>query len=86
MIGTVPICRASLEDIRKALRGKSSVTVEQARDRLPNEVKDFAHLFTDKKGATDLMESRRSFDHAINLKQDNGKTQMTTWGPLYNMS
>lgn len=86
MIETVPICKASLEDISKALRGKPSLTLEQARERLPSQIKDFAHLFADDRGAVSLPKPRGSLDHAINLKQDNGKTQTPPWGPLYNMS
>ena len=86
MADTVPICKASLEDISKALRGKPTVTINQARDRLPGPVKDFAHIFADDAGADDLPPSRGSLDHAIELRQENGKPLSPPWGPLYSMS
>ncbi|KAI0994661.1 hypothetical protein K3495_g13520, partial [Podosphaera aphanis] len=86
MVKTIPVCRASLEDISKALRGKANLSVQQARDRLPDEIKDFAHLFADDHGANDLPPSRGVLDHAINLREENGRTLTPPWGPLYNMS
>ncbi|KAI0992139.1 hypothetical protein K3495_g16047, partial [Podosphaera aphanis] len=86
MIETVPICRASLEDISKALRDKPDLSVQNARDRLPEEVKKFAHLFADNNGANDLPPCRGPLDHAIVLREENGRTLTPPWGPLYNMS
>ncbi|KAI0992337.1 hypothetical protein K3495_g15849 [Podosphaera aphanis] len=54
MVKTVPVCRASLDDINKALRAKPSLTLEQARQRLPEQIKDFADLFADDTGANEL--------------------------------
>ncbi|KAI0992597.1 hypothetical protein K3495_g15588, partial [Podosphaera aphanis] len=51
MIESVPVCKATLEDISKALRPKPKLTIGQARERLPEQVKDFAHLFADSSGA-----------------------------------
>lgn len=86
MIRTIPICRASLDDINKALRTKPSVTLEEARRRLPDQVKEFAHLFTDELDANKLPPNRGTLDHAINLKHEDGKPLTPPWGPLYNMS
>lgn len=86
MVKSVPICRASLEDINKALRVKPGISIEEARKRLPDQIKDFADLFADDGGANDLPSSRGKLDHAINLRQEGGKVQSPPWGPLYNMS
>ncbi|KAI0990812.1 hypothetical protein K3495_g17375 [Podosphaera aphanis] len=68
MMKSIPVCRASLEDINKALRVKPSLTIEEARKRLPEQVKDFAHLFSDDSGANDLPPLRGKLDHNINLR------------------
>lgn len=86
MIKQVPICRTSLENINKALRDKPRLSLEEARNRLPEQVKDFAHLFADNEGAENLPPFRGTLDHAINLRQENGKNLTPPWGPLYNMS
>lgn len=86
MVQNVPVCKASLEDINKALRGKPKLTIDEARRRLPDEVKDFAHLFADDGGANNLPPPREGLDHAINISNENGTSQMPPWGPLYNMS
>lgn len=86
MIKTVPVCKASIEDISKALRPKQMVTMEDVKSRLPEEIKDFAHLFTDYDGAQKLPPLRGHLDHAINLRQENGKPLTPPWGPLYGMS
>lgn len=85
MLKEVPVAKASLEDINKALRVKTMVTIDAARNRLPRQLKEFAHLFADSKGAEDLPPLRESLDHAINLKKENGKSMTPPWGPLYNM-
>ncbi|KAI0996343.1 hypothetical protein K3495_g11837 [Podosphaera aphanis] len=79
MIETVPIYRASLEDISKALRDKPDLSVQNTRDRLPEEVQKFAHLFADNNGANDLPPCRGSLDHAIILRE-NGKRLTPTVG------
>lgn len=56
----VPVCKASIEDINKALRSKSSLTLEEAQKSLPLQVKNFAHLFADDAGAQDLPKHRRN--------------------------
>lgn len=38
MLRQVPVCKASLEDINKALRSKASLSIEEARKRHPREV------------------------------------------------
>ena len=86
IIKEVPICKISLEDINKALRSKPRLTLQEVRQRLPNQIIDYAHLFADDEGAEDLPPSRGSLDHAINLQQENGKTLTPPWGPLYNMT
>ncbi|KAI1004094.1 hypothetical protein K3495_g4113 [Podosphaera aphanis] len=86
IMGSVPVCKATVQDISKALRGKPSLTVEQARERLPDQIKDFAHLFADDSGAEHLPPSRGHLDHAINLKLENRKPLSPPWGPLYNIS
>ena len=86
MIKEVPICKVSLEDINKALRLKPRLTLEEARQRLPEQVRDYAHLFADSEGAEELPRSRGPLDHAINLQKENGKTLTPPWGSLYNMS
>ena len=86
MAKSVPICRASLEDINKALCQKPSLSIEEARKRLPDQLKDFAYLFSDDKGANDLPPLRGKLDHAINLRQEDGKSMSPPWGPIYNMS
>ena len=86
MIEKVPVCKASLEDINKALRGKPPISVEETRRRLPEQVRDFAHLFADDKGANELPPTRGHLDHAINIVKENGKPVAPPWGPLYNMS
>ena len=86
MVETVPVCKASIEDINKALRGKACLSLEQAQNRLPDQVKDFAHLFADNTGANDLPPLRGNLDHAIELRKEKGKTLSPPWGPLYCMS
>ncbi|KAI0996435.1 hypothetical protein K3495_g11747 [Podosphaera aphanis] len=86
MIKTVPICRASIEDISKALRVKPRLSKDAARLRLPKEIRDFAHIFADDEGADDLPPNRDSLNHAINLRKENGETAQPPWGPLYGMS
>ncbi|KAI0992888.1 hypothetical protein K3495_g15296, partial [Podosphaera aphanis] len=66
MVRSVPVCKASLEDISKALRPKLSLTEEEARERLPKQIRDFAHLFADDSGANELPPVRGNLDHAIN--------------------
>ncbi|KAI1003070.1 hypothetical protein K3495_g5134 [Podosphaera aphanis] len=73
IIGRVPVCKTTFQDISKALHGKPKLTVDEVRERLPNQVKDFAHLFADDSGADDLPQSHGHLDHAINLKHDKGK-------------
>ncbi|KAI0997702.1 hypothetical protein K3495_g10488 [Podosphaera aphanis] len=85
-MGSIPVCKATIQDISKALRGKPSLTVEQARERLPDQVKDFVHLFTDDSGAEILPSSKGHLDHAINLRLENGMPLSPPWGPLCNMS
>ncbi|KAI1005061.1 hypothetical protein K3495_g3153 [Podosphaera aphanis] len=85
MMGTVPICKASVEDISKALITKPRLTMEEARLRLPDEVKDFAHIFADDVGAEDLRPNRGALDHTITLNSDDGKPIRPSWGPLYSM-
>ena len=82
MVGTVPVCKATLEDISKTLRGKSRLSVKQARDRLPDQVKDFAHLFADDMGTNKLPPLRGALDHAIDLRKSDGKASTPPWGPL----
>ncbi|KAI0992903.1 hypothetical protein K3495_g15281, partial [Podosphaera aphanis] len=67
MTSSVPICRASLEDISKALRIKPQLTTDEARSRLPKEIKDFAHLFADDSGADELPPSRGQLDHVLEI-------------------
>lgn len=86
MVKTIPVCRASLNDINKALRSKPAVTIEEARRRLPDQIKEFAHLFADSQDANQLPPHRGSLDHAINLQHENGKPMSPPWGPLYNMT
>ena len=43
----VPVYKASIEDISKALRSKPSIKLQDARQSLPTQVKMFAHLFAD---------------------------------------
>ncbi|KAI0992682.1 hypothetical protein K3495_g15503, partial [Podosphaera aphanis] len=86
MVKQIPVCKASLEDINKALRTKPCLTTEEAKSRLPEPVKEFAHLFADDNGANDLPPHRDAMDHAINLRRENGKPIQPPWGPLYNMS
>lgn len=86
VIKSVPVCKASLEDINKALRAKPTLTLEDARRKLPEMVKDFAHLFSDNNGADNLPPLRGALDHAINLKKEAGKNLNPPWGPLYSMS
>ena len=86
MLEKVPVCKATLEDISKALRGKTNLSIEQAQNRLPTQVKDFAHLFADDMGANDLPSLRGALDHAIELRKEDGKSPVPPWGPLYNMS
>lgn len=86
IVKTLPVCKASLEDINKALRSKSCLTIEDARKRLPDQVKDFAHLFADDEGASKLPPSRGKLDHAINLRKEEGRSLTPPWGPMYSMS
>ncbi|KAI0991704.1 hypothetical protein K3495_g16483, partial [Podosphaera aphanis] len=65
---------------------KPKLTIDEARRRLPEPVKDFAHLFADEGGAEELPPSRGHLDHAINLRNEDGKPLQPPWGPLYNMS
>lgn len=47
IVKTIPVCRASLEDINKALRIKPGLTIDEVQKRLPVQVRDFAHMFAD---------------------------------------
>ena len=67
-----PVFKASIEDINKALRSKPNLTLEEARNSLPMQVRDYAHLFADNAGAQNLPPHRINLDHAINLKYENG--------------
>ncbi|KAI0992534.1 hypothetical protein K3495_g15651, partial [Podosphaera aphanis] len=82
---TVPICKATIDDINKALRTRPGLTEDEARRRLPNQVRDFAGLFADDTGADTLPPHRGHLDHAINLRGAEG-TLSPPWGPLYGMS
>lgn len=82
----VTVCKASLEDINKALRTKPCLKLSEARDRLPDPLKKFARLFSDDSGANSLPPSRGHLDHAINLRHENGRPVQPPWGPLYSMS
>lgn len=86
LVKAIPVCKASLEDVNKALRTKPSLILDEVRARLPKEVTDFAHLFADDNGANDLPPLRGNLDHAINLRHENGKLLQPPWGPLYSMS
>ena len=86
MMKEIPICRTSIEDINKALRSKPKLTLKEAQDSLPIQVRDYAHIFADNAGAQDLPPNRTNLDHAINLKNEDGKPSTPPWGPLYNMS
>lgn len=81
-----PVCKASLEDIKKALRSKSCVTIEDVRIRLPSHIKYFAHLSADDEGAWKLPPLRGTLDHAIDKRKENGKSLTPPWGPMYCMS
>ncbi|KAI1004417.1 hypothetical protein K3495_g3795 [Podosphaera aphanis] len=83
---TVEEVLASSEEISKALRVKPQLTTAEARSRLPDEIKDFAHLFADDSGADELPPPRGHLDHAINLKQEDETPLQPPWGPLYGMS
>ena len=82
----VPVFKASLDDINKALRTKPCLKISEAQDRLPGPVKNFARLFSDDSGANDLPQTRGHLDHAINLLSEEGKPVQPPWGPLYSMS
>lgn len=86
MIESVPIYKASIEDISKALCDKPRFSVEEARNRLPDQIKIFTHLFVDSKGVNDLPPFRVHLDRAISLRQENVKPMSPPWGPLYNIS
>ena len=86
MVKSIPVCKASLEDINKALRVKPPMTLDEARQLLPEKVKDFAHLFADNEGAGGLPPNRGSRDHAINIQSKGGDSPMPPWGLLYSMS
>ncbi|KAI0992462.1 hypothetical protein K3495_g15723, partial [Podosphaera aphanis] len=86
MLDTVPIFKVTLDDINKALRGKPSLSIDEAQKQLPDQVKDFASLFADDSGAASLPPHRGNLDHAIVLKKENGNAVSPPWGPLYSMS
>ena len=86
IVKTLPVCKASLEDINKALRSKSCLTIEDVKKRQPNQVADFAHLFADDESASKLPPTRGALDHAINIKKEDGKSLTPPWGPMYSMS
>lgn len=86
MVETVPVCKAKLEDISKALRDEPKLSVEQARARLPEQIKEFAELFADDKVVENLPPLRDNLDHEINLRNEEIKTLTPPWGPLYNRS
>ncbi|KAI1006055.1 hypothetical protein K3495_g2161 [Podosphaera aphanis] len=67
LIGNVPVCKATIEDVGKALRGKPKLTLDEARTRLPDQVEDFARLFADDGGANESPTSRGDLDHAIDV-------------------
>lgn len=51
MLEGIPVCKATLEDIRKAFRVKLSLSIEQVGESLPVQVKDFIHLSAEDMGA-----------------------------------
>ena len=86
MISGAPICKLTLEDINKALREKPRLSVIEAKNRLLEQIKDFAHLFADSEDTDDLPPFRGHIYQAINLRNENGKPLTPPLGPLYNMS
>jgi hypothetical protein len=75
-----------LKILVKALQTKPDTTLEDAQRKLSTEFKDFARLFADDRGADKLPPLRGSLDHAINLREEDGKILTPIWGPLYEMS
>ena len=86
MVKDVPVCKATLEDKKRGLRKKDCLKLEDARTSLSDQVKGFAHLFSDENGAEKLPPHRGSLDHAINLRQEDGKSLLPPWGLMYGMS
>ncbi|KHJ30128.1 hypothetical protein EV44_g3196 [Erysiphe necator] len=85
LLKTVPVCEATIEDISKSLRDKPKLSAEQATLRLPHQIRDFAELFADDKGAEDFPPLRDHLDHAINLRHEENETFTPPWGSLYNI-
>lgn len=86
MAKTVPTGKVTIEDISKALRGKHSLSVEEAQNQLLEQIRSFALLFADNEGANDLLLARGHLGQLINSRQENGKPMSPSWGPLYNIS
>lgn len=78
----VPICKALIEDISRALQEKQPITTKNLRNRLPEQVRDFGHLFAGDGGANDLPPSHGTLDPAINLKYEEEK-KLSHLGGLY---
>ncbi|KHJ32642.1 hypothetical protein EV44_g3665 [Erysiphe necator] len=57
LIKEIPFCKVPLEDINKVLRSKPYTSLKEARERLPELIRDYTHLFTDDKnnGNTDAL-------------------------------
>lgn len=79
---------ATIHDITKALEVKSKLTIEETRDALPEEIKEFAGLFTDDdEGERALSPHRPGLDTNIKLEKDEcGREKPVPHGPLYGMS
>lgn len=54
MMKPIPVCKASIEEINKALRSKPKLTLNKAQDSFPIQVRDYAHIFVGNASAQDL--------------------------------
>lgn len=75
-----PICKVTIGGIGKALRVIASFSIEQPRDRLSVQIKDFAHLSANDMEAYDIPPSRGVFDHAIESRKEDRKSSTSPWG------
>lgn len=86
MAKTISVCKASLDDINKALRVKPKLSLKEAYTCLSEQIKDYAHLFADNKGAEELPPLKGPLDHSINLREESRKPLTPTQSTMYSIS
>lgn len=86
IMGTVPVCKTTIQDISKEFEQKPGITINYVEMRLADPIKEFAYLFANNTGTSILPASRGYLDHEINLKQEEVKQLTPHWAHVYNTS